>query len=287
MIDAKTKLCALIGDPVEHSLSPAIHNAAFAETGLNYVYIAFAVKHVEQAIAGMRGFGLRGLSVTIPHKMAVMAHLDALDPIAEAIGSVNTVVAEPDGRLVGYNTDGQGALQALKAAGAPLDGSQVLLIGSGGAARATAFTLLAQSSIGALTIAGIETAQMERLAEDLRAQSTVDVRTVAADDKTLREVLPQALIVINASPVGMSPNVEATPVEAELLNPEATVFDIVYNPLETRLLKEARAKGCRIVSGVEMFIQQAVAQFELWTAKKAPQECMRRVVMQALTGGGA
>lgn len=281
-IDAGTKVCAVIGDPIEHSLSPSMHNAAFAKKGLNFVYVAFRVKNVEQALAGMRGLGLHGLSVTIPHKSAVLPYLDALDPTAESIGAVNTVVREPDGRLVGYNTDGVGARRALEAAGADLAGASVLLIGSGGAARAVAFALATQASIGALTIAGVEEDQLSALVKDLREKTRSSVEGVRADRDSYRRSVPRCRILINASPVGMHPKSDEIPLAPELLGPSLTVFDIVYNPLETRLLREAKARGCRTIPGVEMFLWQAAAQFELWTGEEAPLDVMREVVIKAL-----
>ena len=155
-INAHTKLCGVIGNPVEHSLSPAIHNAAFQKLGLNYVYLAFPVADVEGAIRGIRALGnLRGFSVTIPHKVAVMPHLDEVEPTAKRIGSVNTIVVE-NGKLTGYNTDASGALRALQAAGVQLKGQRVLMLGSGGAARAIAFALAANADIAGLTILGVD-----------------------------------------------------------------------------------------------------------------------------------
>jgi len=281
-IDVGTKVCAVIGDPIEHSLSPSMHNAAFAGKGLNFVYVAFRVKNVEQALAGMRGLGLHGLSVTIPHKSAVLPYLDALDPTAESIGAVNTVVREPDGRLIGYNTDGVGARRALEAAGVDLAGASVLLIGSGGAARAVAFALATQASIGALTIAGVEEDQLSALVEGLREKTRISVEGVRADRDSYRRSVPRCGILINASPVGMHPKSDEIPLAPELLGPSLTVFDIVYNPLETRLLREAKARGGRTIPGVEMFLWQAAAQFELWTGEEAPVGVMREVVIKAL-----
>lgn len=282
MIDAKTKVCAVIGNPIEHSLSPAIHNTAFKKKKQNYAYVAFRVENLKEAMPGVRAMGLKGLSVTIPHKVAVMEYLDDIDPVARNIGAVNTVVHQEDGTLWGTNTDGTGALSALKSAGAQLENARVVLIGSGGAARAIAFTLACQTSIRKLTITGVEMEQLEALADDVRAASGKDVSYRPADPATYAEILPDTGILINASPVGMSPKTQDTPVDAELINQKTAVFDIVYNPLKTRLLKEAEAKGCLVVPGAEMFVQQAVAQFELWTGQNAPVKEMRQVVLYQL-----
>lgn len=283
-IDAKTRLCALLGNPVEHSMSPAIHNAAFRERGLNYIYLAFRVERIEKAIEGVRGLGLAGLSVTIPHKVAVIPFLDRIEPIAQGIGAVNTIVADESGGLTGTNTDGLGALKALEDAQTPLEDAPVVLIGSGGAARAIAFTLVTQSQIRALSICGIEPEQVTLLAGELSALNRAPVRALSMEEEILAPFIEEARVLINASPVGMSPHIESLPIPSSLLHPELTVFDVVYNPLKTRLLRDAEAEGCRIVPGVEMFIQQAVAQFELWTGQSAPVQTMRRVVLDHLKG---
>jgi shikimate dehydrogenase len=277
-IDAHTKLCAVIGNPVEHSLSPAIHNAAFQKLGLNYVYVAFRVENVACAIQGMRAFGnMRGFSVTIPHKVAVISYLDEIETTARHIGSVNTIVVD-QGKLLGYNTDGAGALRALKDSGVMLKGQRVVMIGSGGAARAIAFALGDKTGIERLTILGIEETERRRLADDLRTKTSLTVEDSGMSDATLRAAMKDANIVLHCTPLGMSPNVEQTCVPAGLLHPGLTVMDIVYNPLETRLLREAKLAGCTTIRGLEMFLNQAAAQFELWTQQPAPSDVMRQVL---------
>ena len=277
-IDAHTKLCAVIGNPVEHSLSPAIHNAGFQKLGLNYVYLAFRVENVACAIQGMRAFGnMRGFSVTIPHKVAVISYLDEIETTARHIGSVNTIVVD-QGKLLGYNTDGSGALRALKDSGVMLKGQRVVMIGSGGAARAIAFALGDKTGIERLTILGIEETERRRLAGDLRTKTSLTVEDTGMSDATLRAAMKDANIVLHCTPLGMSPNVEQTCVPAGLLHPGLTVMDIVYNPLETRLLREAKLAGCTTIRGLEMFLNQAAAQFELWTQQPAPSDVMRQVL---------
>ena len=277
-IDAHTKLCAVIGNPVEHSLSPAIHNAAFQKLGLNYVYLAFRVENVACAIQGMRAFGnMRGFSVTIPHKVAVISYLDEIETTARHIGSVNTIVVD-QGKLLGYNTDGSGALRALKDSGVMLKGQRVVMIGSGGAARAIAFALGDKTGIERLTILGIEETERRRLAGDLRTKTSLTVEDTGMSDAALRAAMKDANIVLHCTPLGMSPNVEQTCVPAGLLHPGLTVMDIVYNPLETRLLREAKLAGCTTIRGLEMFLNQAAAQFELWTQQPAPSDVMRQVL---------
>ncbi len=276
-IDAKTRLCALIGNPVEHSLSPAIHNAAFQHLGMNFVYVAMKVEDVDGAMRGVRALtGIRGVSVTIPHKVAVLHHLDDIDPTARNIGAVNTIVSD-GGRLTGYNTDATGALAALRAAGAPVDGARVLLLGSGGAARAIAFALCMDAKVSSLTILAILDQERAALAKDLKKTgAAVQDGQLTAD--TLARAIPEAQTLIHCTPVGMSPKAGESCVPAPLLSSHLTVMDIVYNPLETRLLKEARAAGCRTVPGLEMFLHQAIGQFELWTGQKAPVSVMRSVL---------
>jgi shikimate dehydrogenase len=277
-INAHTKLCGVIGNPVEHSLSPAIHNAAFQKLGLNYVYLAFRVDDLASAIGGVRALGtVRGLSVTIPHKIAIIPYLDEVETTAAHIGSVNTVVVE-NGRLLGYNTDASGALRALTDAGVALKGQRVVMVGSGGAARAIAFALAAGTGIDRLAILGIEDAERGRLADDLRAKTAVVVEDAPLNDSTLKEVIAGSHVLLHCTPIGMSPHIDRTCIPAEFLHSSLTVMDIVYNPLETRLLREARAAGCRTIRGLDMFLNQAAAQFELWMQQPAPADVMRTVL---------
>ena len=277
-INAQTQLCGVLGNPVEHSLSPAIHNAAFQKLGLNYVYLAFRVEDLESAIRGIRALGnIRGFSVTIPHKVAVMPYLDEVETTARHIGSVNTIVVE-NGRLLGYNTDASGALRALTDAGVTLNGQRVLIAGSGGAARAIAFALASRTGIERLTILGIEDAERRHLVDDLRAKTAVIVEDGPLNEATLEEAIKGSHVLVHCTPIGMSPNIDRTCIPAGVLRSTLTVMDIVYNPLETRLLREARAAGCRTIRGLEMFLNQAVAQFELWTQQSAPADVMRTVL---------
>jgi shikimate dehydrogenase len=277
-INARTQLCGLLGNPVEHSLSPAIHNAAFQKLGLNFVYLAFKVEDLDGAIRGIRALGnLRGFSVTIPHKVAVMPFLDEVEQTAKHIGSVNTILVE-QGKLTGYNTDASGALRALQNGGVALKGNQVLLVGTGGAARAIAFALAATKEVGGLILLGIDEKERLKLAEDLRERTKLNVEYGPLTDETLRSGIKTSQVLIHSTPIGMHPKVDETCIPSSLLAPHLTVMDIVYNPLETRLLREAKAAGCRTIRGLEMFLHQAVAQFELWTGQAAPVEVMRSVL---------
>jgi shikimate dehydrogenase len=277
-INAHTKWCGVIGNPVEHSLSPSIHNAAFRECGLNYVYLAFRVERIDDAVRGIRALGnAGGFSVTIPHKVSVMAYLDTIDETARQIGAVNTIVLR-DSKLTGFNTDAGGALRALQEAGTELKDRHVLLLGSGGAARAIAFGLAGRTDLQRLTLLGIDEGERRKLALDLAAAADVKIQDGYLDEPHLRDILPDAQVMIHCTPVGMSPKVEHTCVPVSLLHPALTVMDIVYNPRETRLLREAKSAGCRVIPGLDMFLNQAVEQFELWTGRKAPAAVMRQVL---------
>lgn len=282
-ISSRTQLCAVIGNPVGHSLSPAIHNAAFAALGLDFVYLAFRVDDLPAALAGVRALeNFRGLSVTIPHKLAAMACVDEVAEVDRAIGSINTVINE-NGRLVGFGTDGPGALQALRAAGVEVDDQHVLLLGAGGAARAIAFTLATATRLRALSLVDVAESVLQGLAGDLRARTAVAVDAAVSSAAVLAERMAQADIIINCTPVGMHPHVDATPIPAAWFRPGQVAFDIVYTPLETKFLADARACGLVTISGVEMFINQAVLQFKAFTSQEAPVEVMRRVVLEKLT----
>jgi shikimate dehydrogenase len=277
-INAHTQFCGVIGNPVEHSLSPAIHNAAFRKLGLNFVYLAFRVEAIGDAIKGFRALAnFRGASVTIPHKVAAVPFLDSIEPTARHIGAINTIVAV-GGILTGYNTDATGALRALREGGVALKGQRVVVLGSGGAARAIAFALGTEPGIEHVTILGIDEQERAALAQDLRSKTGMTVQESPLDEGALQKVLPDAHVLIHCTPIGMLPKVRETAVPAMLLHAGLTVMDIVYNPRDTRLLKDAKVAGCRVIPGLEMFLHQASAQFELWTNQAAPTDVMRAVL---------
>ena len=270
MIDSSTSLYAVLGDPVSHSLSPVMHNSAFPHTGYNGVYLAFNVKgrDLASALNGIKALGIKGASITIPHKVEVMKYVDNIDEKAAKIGAVNTIVNR-DGKLFGYNTDCLGATNALLEKTGIKD-KDVVVLGSGGAARAIGFGIVSEG--GRLTILGVLKDEGENLANDLGVNYY--------HPSELRNIDCQ--ILINATPVGMTPNTEAMPVQREDLNKDMVVMDIVYNPIKTRLLKKAENLGCITVDGASMFVYQGAAQFEMWTGEKAPVDIMRRTVLNAL-----
>ena len=262
------KIYGVIGDPVAKSMGYLVHNRAFAKSGLPHIYVPFHVTNVEKFFQEFKKY-FAGLSVTMPHKESVMRLMGKIEPTAEAIGAVNTVVME-NGVWVGHNTDCVGALKALEAHGS-LKGKNVLIIGAGGTAKAIGHGVISQGA--ALTVTyHRDKAKGEKLAADLRC-GLVNIRQ-PGDAKID--------ILINCSPAGMAPNINETPFPARLLKKETLVFDSVYNPMETRLIKDARSAGCATISGVELFVNQAAAQFELWTGQKAPIEEMREVVVNKL-----
>ncbi len=268
MINGHTKIYGILGRPVTHSLSPAMHNAAFRALALNAVYVAFPVTDLSQAVAGLRGLDIRGVSVTIPFKEEIIPLLDELDPQAARIGAVNTIVNR-GGRLVGYNTDWLGALRALKAK-TGLKGEHVLILGAGGAARAIAFGVLEEG--GRVTLTDVDAPRAAALARDLQVEA-IPLDAVGQCP---------AAILVNATPVGMKPQVDDIPIDPDLLARYHLVMDIVYQPLETRLLREAKARGAAALDGLQMLIHQATAQFELWTGLKAPLEVMSKAAYEAL-----
>jgi len=281
-IGTGTRLCAVIGNPVAHSLSPALHNAAFDELGLDFVYVSFRVENLKSALAGMRALeNFRGMSVTIPHKIEAMLYMDEINEADRAIGSINTVINE-QGRLIGLGTDGPGALKAFVDAGATLAGKNILMLGAGGAARAIAFTLALKGGVAKLTILDINEDMLHGLAADLKGGTHAAIESAALIDSTLAKAMEQADVIINCTPIGMHPKEGVSLVPVEYFRPGQVVFDVVYTPLETKLLADARSAGLKVISGVEMFINQAALQFGHFTGADPPVEVMRRVVMERL-----
>ncbi|MEM2907748.1 MAG: shikimate dehydrogenase [Candidatus Hadarchaeales archaeon] len=285
MISGRTKLYALIGDPVEQSLSPAMINAAFRELGLDCVYLALRVpqQRLADAMAGVRALGISGLNVTHPHKVGILGLLDELDEFASMVGAVNTVKNE-GGRLVGFNTDGPGAVLALKQELGELAGKSVVLLGAGGAARAIAFSLAKEGA--RLTIANRTVWRARQLAMEMGEKLDVDVKHMGIERKELARAVEQADVLINATTVGMRPNLKATLVTADMMHSGLLVNDIVYDPLETRLLREAKKVGARTLNGLGMLLYQGALALEIWTGKKAPIKVMEAAAKRELRRRG-
>ncbi len=267
-INATTEIYGILGNPVAHSLSPAMHNAAFTALGLNKAYLPFPVQDIAQAMTGLRALGIKGVSVTIPHKEAVLPYLDSIDPIAKKIGAVNTLIIN-NGAIHGANTDWLGANRALSEK-ISLKGSSVLLLGAGGSARAIGFGLLEAGA--SLTIASRSPEKGRALAELCGCLwlPLTEAASISSD------------ILINATSMGMGTQQDLLPVVKEALSNFKVVMDIVYAPLTTRLLHEAEQAGCQTINGLAMLLYQGVAQFELMTDQQAPVEVMRQSLLNAL-----
>ena len=281
MITGKTNVFGIIGDPVEHSLSPGMHNAAFKELGMDNIYVPFQVKaeHLEDAIIGAQSLGVKGFNVTIPHKTEVINYLDYLDIAAGLIGAVNTIEFGKNG-AVGHNTDGIGAVMAIEEV-TPVKNEKVVILGAGGASRAIAFQLLL-SGVDNLVIANRTVEKAGELKTDLVEKLDHEVR-VSGLDENLTQELSDTAILINTTPVGMYPNVNEKPVvTAEMMHPDMVVNDIVYNPLKTGLLKEADKAGAKSISGIKMLMYQGVEAFKIWTGIEPPVEIFQRALMNEL-----
>jgi shikimate dehydrogenase len=269
-INGTTEIYGIIGNPVSHSLSPIMHNSAFEALGLNKAYVAFPATNAAKALAGCRALGVRGLSVTIPHKEAVLDHIDTIDPVAEKIGAVNTLIFDDeDKKIHGLNTDWIGANRAL-ADKIDIQGKRILLLGAGGSAKSIGFGL--QEAGAQVILASRTESRVKTLAE-----------TLACDWIHLAEIdTVQADCLVNATSVGMRPLENASLVPADSLGNFPVVMEIVYAPLETRLLREAKSAGCEVIDGLSMLLYQGVAQFETWTGQDAPIEVMRTALMNII-----
>ncbi len=278
-LDRETSVFGIIGDPVSSSLSPYMQNPAFVDGGVNAVFIPLLVKDLDQFVRRMvhretreveLNFG--GFSVTMPHKRSITPHLDEIDPVARAIGAVNTVKMDGD-RLIGYNTDAYGFIEPLKARLGDLRDARAWIVGTGGAARGCIYAL--REAGADVAVFGREPARSHALAEEfgVRAGSVSDLRSGVTD----------ADILINATPLGMrGANEDETIATAAELDGVKLVYDLVYNPSETRLLREAKEAGVQTIGGLEMLLAQGARQFEIWTGREAPVDLMRMAVTERL-----
>jgi shikimate dehydrogenase len=271
-ISGTTKIVALLGYPVEHSLSPDMHNRAFERMGLDYCYVAFPVRPdlLRDAVAAIRALDLGGVNVTVPHKESVMPMLDLIDSEASFIGAVNTVVNR-DGKLVGYNTDGRGFMRSLEEQNIDTGGQRVLIVGAGGAARAISYYL--SEAARELLLYDIDREKAERLAADL----SINRKNVAI--LPALEGLEDVDIIVNATPLGLSPD-DPLPFDVSELRPDQIVGDLIYRP--TRLQEEAAQSGCRTFDGLGMLLWQGVLASELWTGQLPPHDVMREALSEGL-----
>ncbi|MDR0797275.1 MAG: shikimate dehydrogenase [Nitrososphaerota archaeon] len=283
IVSGKTCVYAVIGDPIEHSLSPVIQNAVFNALNIDGIYTAFRVKSsdVANALAGMRALGISGLNVTMPHKEKVIANLDWIDEPAKFLNSVNTI-HHKDGKLLGYSTDGIGALKALKANGADPHNKRVLMLGAGRTARAIAYSIIQEAE--ELVVLNRTVSEAKKLSETLKHKFNKKINFGSLSPEVIREKIRDTDILLNTTPTGMEPNINQSLVASNNLKSNLTVMDIVYSPYETQLIKDAKAAGSKVVSGVEMLIYQGAAAFEIWTDKQAPVQVMRKAISEHLIG---
>jgi shikimate dehydrogenase len=264
-INSKTDLYCIFGNPVAHSKSPAVHNALFKEKNIDAVYLAFNINSIENGISAIREFDIKGVSITIPFKEKVIKYLDYIDDYAKSIGAVNTILNK-QGKLTGYNTDWKGGVEPLKKY--DITDKNVGIIGAGGAAHAIAFGI--KKNKGNLTIINRSRRSGEKLSS-LFDSDFLDINKIEKDAFD---------IIINTTPVGMTPGIDNTPIKKELLNNKMVVMDIIYNPIETRLIKEAKEIGCATIDGLSMFLNQGAEQFEIWTGIKPSIKLMRDILME-------
>jgi len=288
--DASTRVALILGRPVAHSLSPLIHNAAFRVRDLNYTYAAanVAVDSLPAAVEGLRALGFVGANVTVPHKQAVAPLMDELSVQAADIGAVNTIVIDRQGSrtvLKGDNTDVAGFCLPLDAIRERLAGGAAVVLGAGGAARAVVYGLLARFSLSGVFVVNRTAERSRRLVADLERFAGTTLLSAPTPDEA-RRCVADAALVVNATTVGMYPDVGETPwSEADLFNRNTVVYDLVYNPVRTRLLAEARERGAFTIDGTEMLLGQAAAAFEQWTGEPFPADAVRPILLSRLEEG--
>lgn len=272
-ISGKTKIVGLFGYPVEHSLSPAMHNAAFEHLGLDFCYVTFSVHPdmLKEAVQGIRALNLKGVNVTVPHKENVMQFLDVISEEADFIGAVNTIKND-NGRLVGYNTDGRGFIQSLKETGVDIKGKKILIVGTGGASRAIGYYLCMESSH--VYLYDIDTEKADLLNKHLNRLKG-NVSLIDSVMMKSKEFFSSVDIIINATPLGLKPE-DPMPVDPKLLNRDHTVCDLIYKM--TPLLAEAIDLGCKTMDGIGMLLWQGVFAFEIWTGILPPVEVMKHAL---------
>lgn len=286
-ISGRTAVAGVIGHPVSHSLSPVIHNAGFASLGLDWAYVAFDVApdRAGDALEAMRTFGIRGLSVTMPHKTDMARLADVVSPSSARLASVNTLTLEPEGRIRGDSTDGDGLLSSLQTVGIDVAGRRIVILGAGGAARSVVDALLRREA-GRVVIVN-RTWSSARIAADLDAERC---DAVVADDRgAVADVVSGADLVINATSVGMNKPADdpsGSPIDVDLLTPQQVVVDLVYHPIETGLLRAAAERGCTTVNGLGMLIHQAALQQEIWTGHFPDVGAMTVAATAALASPG-
>lgn len=280
-ITAQPKILCIIGHPVEHSMSPVMHNAALQDLGLDFIYIAFNVipSKLKNAIRGIKAIGIKGFNVTIPHKEIIMKYLDKIDPLAKKMGAINTVKSE-NGILIGRNTDALGAKKGLLDAGCKINGKNILILGAGGAAKAICYVLAEEAN--KIVIANRTEKRAIKLVKNLKKNIDINAEGKNNSENVLKEETSKADILINTTPVGMYPSTSQSPILKSILHSDLFVFDVIYNPIETKLIRDAKEIGCKTLGGLDMLINQGVLAFEWWTNKKPNRDLMKRKVIEIL-----
>ncbi len=281
-IDGSTKVLGIFGDPIEHVMSPKMQNAILQDLGLNYVYVPFHVvdSNLKGAVQAIKALNIQGINVTIPHKVSIIPYLDEIEDTAQKIGSINTIKNE-NGRLIGRNTDGEGCLQAIEESGFDIRGKKAIILGAGGAAKAIAFYLA--QKLDALTILNRSQENLNLLVNQLKTHVSIPITGLLfKENKQVKASFRDADLLINTTPIGMSPNIHASPITEDLLHSDLFVNDIVYNPITTQLLQHAEQIGCQTLSGVDMLVNQGAIGFKWWTGKTPNKKLMKKIVMQHL-----
>jgi len=281
-INGKTEVYALIGNPVTHTFSPSIHNAAFSSLGLNAVYLAFNVAggDLKEVLASFRAIGVKGFNVTIPHKERITSFLDDMDEEASMIGAVNTVLYS-NGHLKGFNTDGAGFIEAVrKDFGTEVRGKKYLIIGAGGAAKAVSFAL-ARRGAARLVICDLKEELAQTLAGALSKKTAADALAIQKDGPGFNELLLDSDFIVNATPCGMNKK-DSPPIDCRYIRRGQYVYDLIYNPADTPLLREAAKKGAKVSNGSSMLLYQGMLAFRIWTGRNAPAQAMKRALAKAL-----
>ncbi len=278
------KVVGLIGYPLGHSVSPAMHNAAFKKLGLDWEYSLFEVEpsDLPEALKGMRALHIAGFNATIPHKESILPLLDEVTKLARIIGAVNTVLNQ-EGKLIGYNTDGAGFIDSLKEdAKINPKGKRAVVLGAGGASRAVSI-ILAEANALSITLADIQEEKAKELSEYIDAYFEAECNFVKINSEDLQKAIDRADILVNSTPIGMRPKIDQSPLDEKIkLHPKLLVYDLVYNPSETKLLKAAKSAGSKTCSGLGMLVRQGALAFTIWTGKEAPINTMRKAAEEAL-----
>jgi shikimate dehydrogenase len=256
-------------------------NPALQELGLDYVYVAFDVHpdNLKETINGIKSLGIRGVNVTLPHKKAVIKYIDEVDPIALKIGAINTIKNE-DGILKARNTDAGGAKKSLLDKGFEISGKNILILGSGGVSRSIAY-ILAESA-NKIVLTDLIEEKAKEVADEIRTNMNIDIEGKLSNQDIIKDIIKKTDILINATPIGMYPKFDETPISKELLHNDLCVFDVIYNPLETKLMKEAAEIGCETLGGLDMLVNQGILAFEWWLNKKPNKDLMKNTIIEYL-----